>query len=465
MQEPERSLLAPIGYQAGDCGYCKGSNSSQRTPKSRGSYYIRTRRLTAEDYQALVDRGWRRSGSLLYKPDVLRACCPHYTIRLPAAFLEPSRDQRQAINRWNKFVLGEKYLAETARLYPKTKEEKKRQKEGFDLIPAVHEAESSNLKPVDPDHKFEVTLEPDTYTDEKFELFRDYQYNVHKEAPSDVTRQGFRRFLCGSPLTRKEYQCNGKPKRLGSYHQCYRLDGRLVAMGVLDLLPHCVSGVYFLYHQDFEKWSFGKLSALREAALAIEGDYEYYYMGYYIHSCQKMQYKGDYRPQFVLDPMTNSWHSMDDMKPLLDQKNFVSLDLEIRSQKDPIDQVVIGTPSEAVEQITSIDEDKDVEDEFIGPDGKTWLFRQPAAAASSGQSLFKLRVPGVMSEQELSNGTNLDMIHVSLGQGREVPIGLLQSWHDDPDITRPDTLKGVIAEMAACVGPEVAERMAVDFGS
>ena len=28
---------------------------------------------------------------------------------------------------------------------------------------------------------------------------------------------------------------------------CYRLDGRLIAMGVLDLLPHGVSSVYLLY--------------------------------------------------------------------------------------------------------------------------------------------------------------------------------------------------------------------------
>lgn len=50
-------------------------------------------------------------------------------------------------------------------------------------------------------------------------------------------------------------------------------------MSVLDLLPHCVSGVYFIYHEDYTKWSLGKLSACREAALAKEGGYRYYYMG------------------------------------------------------------------------------------------------------------------------------------------------------------------------------------------
>ena len=39
----------------------------------------------------------------------------------------------------------------------------------------------------------------------------------------------------------------GKEQKLGSYHQCYRLDGRLVAVGVLDLLPGCVSSVYLMW--------------------------------------------------------------------------------------------------------------------------------------------------------------------------------------------------------------------------
>lgn len=45
------------------------------------SYYMRAKILSPEHYQELMDRGWRRSGTLLYLPDVSRSCCPHYTIR------------------------------------------------------------------------------------------------------------------------------------------------------------------------------------------------------------------------------------------------------------------------------------------------------------------------------------------------------------------------------------------------
>ena len=51
------------------------------------------------------------------------------------------------------------------------------------------------------------------------------------------------------------------PLNYGSYHQLYRLDGVLVAMGVIDILPNCVSSVYFMYEKKWEKFSFGKVKS------------------------------------------------------------------------------------------------------------------------------------------------------------------------------------------------------------
>jgi arginyl-tRNA---protein transferase len=68
---------------------------------------------------------------------------------------------------------------------------------------------------------------------------------VHKDPKSRWSHRSFKRFLC-SGLDRKVIRTNGKTQKLGSYHQCYRLDGKLIAVGVLDLLPHGVSSVYLL---------------------------------------------------------------------------------------------------------------------------------------------------------------------------------------------------------------------------
>jgi arginine-tRNA-protein transferase len=49
-------------------------------------------------------------------------------------------------------------------------------------------------------------------------------------------------------------------------------------------------------------------------------------MGFYIHSCAKMRYKGDYRPQYVLDPESYEWNLFDDdFKRKLDSRKYVSL--------------------------------------------------------------------------------------------------------------------------------------------
>lgn len=95
---------------------------------------------------------------------------------------------------------------------------------------------------------------------------------------------------------------------------------RLVRM---QFIPHC-TGLWLTrlsYDPDYSAFEFGKLSALREIAFALEEAYQYYYMGaltratglwyhgnpankngigFYIHSCPKMRYKAAYRPQYVL---------------------------------------------------------------------------------------------------------------------------------------------------------------------
>ena len=128
----------------------------------------------------------------------------------------------------------------------------------------------------------------------RYGVFLKYQTQIHQDPASRWEQSAFKRFLCKG-IDRKILKVRGKTLQLGSYHQCYRLDGKLVAVGVLDLLPHAVSSVYLLYvfpsplwkilgsyfsyDPEYQHWDFGKLSALREAAMALEMGYDYYYMG------------------------------------------------------------------------------------------------------------------------------------------------------------------------------------------
>ena len=79
----------------------------------------------------------------------------------------------------------------------------------------------------------------------RYDVFLQYQMQIHKDPKSRWGQSAFKRFLC-TGLDRKIIKIGGKTLRLGSYHQCYYLDSKLVAVGVLDLLPHAVSSVYLL---------------------------------------------------------------------------------------------------------------------------------------------------------------------------------------------------------------------------
>jgi hypothetical protein len=71
------SELRPYGVQSSPCGYCGGSDGGGEGKSAAKAEKQATRRtfgmdapvLLPADYQALIDRGWRRSGKYLYKPD------------------------------------------------------------------------------------------------------------------------------------------------------------------------------------------------------------------------------------------------------------------------------------------------------------------------------------------------------------------------------------------------------------
>ncbi|KAG6154904.1 hypothetical protein E4U11_006247 [Claviceps purpurea] len=444
-QTPENTLddyeyICPIGY----------------------SYYANAGSLSPAFYQTLLDRCWRRSGTLLYRPNQKRSCCPHYTIRVDSGHFKPSRDQRQTVNRFTKFVSGDAYIKDAARLYPVSREEARKRDNEFSLVDRIHEPEYDRLrKPPQPAHSFVVTLEEDIFTEEKYQVFDNYQRVVHKDPLQDRTRQAFKRFLCNSPLRRGTLaQEGGGTMKLGSYHQCYRLDGVLVAIGVLDLLPTCVSSVYFLYHESFSKHSPGKLGALYEIALASEKGYQWWYPGFYIHNCAKMRYKLDYSPQSILDPESLCWDPLDStVLRLLDQKRFVSLSMERRTAagSDSGKQGSGGDNAKEETKRKSIDDlyRDNLSVEISNEDGEETQEDQTG-------SLFTSGMPGISS---LSDMKQVDLGHIALKIYPEDSTlfktsDLDTSW-DTENMEDWTDFRSSVAELVAAIGPDAIEFLCI----
>ncbi|KAI9854293.1 MAG: Arginyl-tRNA--protein transferase 1 [Vezdaea acicularis] len=345
-----------------------------------------------------------------------------------------------------------------------------KRKNHFDLSESVHDCEYPNIPtPPEPEHGFEVKLEPDTFSESKFRLYENYQRLVHKEPPSRITRAGFRDFLCDSPLTRStQTLANGKEKKLGSYHQCYYLDDRLVAIGVLDLLPHCVSGVYFIYHDDLSKWQFGKLGALREACFAGESDYRYYYMGYYIHSCVKMRYKASYAPQNVLDPETYDWDPLEpEYTHRLDRRRYVSLSRERKGARNlSVEENIEGDKGRNVESkaVTGLPRETTTSDEALSDlegaqDVTTNKIEdrddEEELDADEGGDLFTSGMPGILMPSEVLQQCNLDNTPIFV-KPHLVTADCLVSWETSGGIDKVGSIKHIFAEFAACIGTKLA---------
>ncbi|XP_071954751.1 arginyl-tRNA--protein transferase 1-like isoform X2 [Antedon mediterranea] len=402
-----------VEYFAGNdgsrCGYC----GSKDTNYSRGMW---AHKMMTQDYQDLIDRGWRRSGKYVYKPSMEIMCCPAYTIRCQAVDFKLSKSQKKCLITVRKHLQtgikpgdskkGDEEDAESKN-ESKTKDETgsctndvsstsdasdhsksthvkrtKLTRSGVGPDPnkplrkkakilrmeakrhkQTHSAESSSLESQPTKNHQKSSNEPKSLEDylseetmmstalnikiklirtappsleyqesfkESYELFRKYQMTIHKEPASDCTAHDFKRFLCESPLV-EEYREDGPSCGYGSFHQQYWLGGVLIAVGVLDILPHSISSVYLYYNPDYNFLNLGTYSSLREIAFtrALQkeaANLKYYYMGFYIHSCPKMKYKGQIGSSFLLCPEAYTWQPIEDCRPKLDENKYIRLD-------------------------------------------------------------------------------------------------------------------------------------------
>ncbi|XP_074151868.1 arginyl-tRNA--protein transferase 1 isoform X9 [Sminthopsis crassicaudata] len=463
------------------CGYCKNETGS----RSNGMW---AHSMTVQDYQDLIDRGWRRSGKYVYKPVMNQTCCPQYTIRCRPLHFQPSKSHKKVLKKMFKYLskgefskgnneeepmdsqmddagmhdfalkskldiksdqrplsedcheikeskvkekedlepketkmlnkshakqekLGSGEPSGSVKVVPSTpkpgkgadlskppcrkakdiRKERKRQKlilksqtdqvqheekpklnqpksiEDFifDTLPdkSAHQLEVRVVRSSPPSSQFKATFQesyqvykryqmvihkdppdkptvsqvrlvPVSFEDPEFKssfrqslsLYAKYQMAIHKDTAAECGEAEFTRFLCSSPLE-AENPPNGPDCGYGSFHQQYWLDGKIIAVGVIDVLPYCVSSVYLYYDPDYAFLSLGVYSALREIAFTRElhektSQLSYYYMGFYIHSCPKMRYKGQYRPSDLLCPETYVWVPIEQCLPALENSKY-----------------------------------------------------------------------------------------------------------------------------------------------
>jgi len=209
------------------------------------------RRMTAEKFERLLARGWRRFGSTVFRPDC-PACSACRSLRVCVDDFAPSKSQRRTIRR------------------------------------------NANVR---------VEMRPISVTPQHIALFNAYHADMHD-------RRGWPQETINEEeywLTFADGACD-----FAREMQYYRGDA-LIGVGLVDLLPNSSSSVYFYHDPAWRPQSPGTFSMLTEIEMARRAGRRHHYLGYWIAENQSMAYKSRFRPHELLrshvgDREPPDWH-------------------------------------------------------------------------------------------------------------------------------------------------------------
>ncbi|XP_046752570.1 arginyl-tRNA--protein transferase 1 isoform X6 [Diprion similis] len=380
------------------CGYCK-------SPDTNCSHGMWAYTLKVQDYQDLINRGWRRSGNYCYKPIMDQTCCPMYTIKCEALGFKISKSQKKLLKKMSKFLKGELKRNDTAlcdellqddsdshpmQIQNCAEQVEKARKNAtkidmsliadtFDLrLPSLknstnsqsvigssystakvkHDKNPTPISSPSKDYKSGMGFDQSKPPPKKAKIIRRERkqnklLSMGKSTTEveEMLKQGksiaagktleelFIEESVGQNKLEKWVPADGPPQGYGSFHQQYWLNNQLIAVGVIDILPSCISSVYFFYDPIYSHISLGTYGSLREIMLTrqlnkVVPNLKYYYMGFYIHTCPKMRYKAGLRPSKLLCPETYVWCDIENCLPKLDKEKYSRLNEDL----DAIDE-------------------------------------------------------------------------------------------------------------------------------
>jgi arginyl-tRNA--protein-N-Asp/Glu arginylyltransferase len=206
--------------------------------------------LQTARYEHLLERGWRRFGRTLFRP-ICAGCRECRSLRIDLSTFKATKSQRRARNR------------------------------------------NSNI---------DLIVQSPTITNEHLELYNAYHLDMHRRRKwpfREITHdQYIESFLEGRFSFSREFQ--------------YRLHGKLVALGIVDMTGKVMSSIYFIHDPELRDNALGTMSVLREVEEGQRTGHRWLYMGYYIRDCGSMNYKNRFGPhqlleEYVGDSETSPW--------------------------------------------------------------------------------------------------------------------------------------------------------------
>lgn len=194
--------------------------------------------VTAQQYEELLRRGWRRFGSEFFRPRC-PSCIACQSLRLPLDAFTLSRSQRRTLHR---------------------------------------------------NAAIEVVVQAPTITAAHLRLYNTYHADMHQRRGwpwHPITPQAYvQQYLGGAWAFAREF--------------LYYDHDRLVGVGLADITSVSLSSVYFFHDPAWRPQAPGVFSVLQQLAYAQQHGLRFHYLGYWIAGCPSMAYKAQYRPHEIL---------------------------------------------------------------------------------------------------------------------------------------------------------------------
>ncbi len=193
---------------------------------------------TIEDYQNMLEHGWRRFGKMHFVPEC-KNCQKCVSMRIDATNYKFSRSEKRIL------------------------------KKNLDT---------------------KLYIQAPSLTLDHLKLYDKYHYHMNQKKNWTY-----------SPIEPSEYDrsyIQGKAEYTKEF--LYVKNDKLIGVALVDILPKSISSIYCFYDHDYKKLSIGKFSILAQIKIAKELNIPYIYLGYWIKGHLSMGYKADYEPFEIL---------------------------------------------------------------------------------------------------------------------------------------------------------------------
>ena len=149
------------------------------------------------------------------------------------------------------------------------------------------------------ENQFRITIQQAEITEEKEKL-----YEIHKL-----------RFNGPVAISLQEALLDNSPHNIYNTWEINIFDGeRLIAASFFDLGETSAASIKGIFHPDYEKYSLGFYTMLKEIEFLQAEGFEYYYPGYFVVDYPKFDYKLRIGNLEFLDTSDMSWNPMEDIR-------------------------------------------------------------------------------------------------------------------------------------------------------